>query len=167
MSHLWRQLLTGDARCVHWSTFTSTVCLVTHHLCDVVATHCGGGVTLTALNWSVWIPNLNFTLQPLLSPFIPIPVCWQHLPMPIADPHQGYTLCGSSIWIPGDTRSLCSKQSLCPKQKHAWCHLERDFGLLHQYPRISNPYCWDIQIRKCEWWQGNKMTQTKSLTKNS
>ena len=71
MSDLWRQLLTGDARCVHWPAFTSTVCLVTHHSHDVVATHCGGGVTLTALNWPVWIPNLNSPYSrccPLLYP---------------------------------------------------------------------------------------------------
>ena len=50
MPHLRGQLLTGDARCVHWPAFTSTVCLVTRHSRDVVATHCGGGVTLTASN---------------------------------------------------------------------------------------------------------------------
>ena len=32
---------------------------------------------------------------------------------------------------------------------------------------VSNPYCRDIQIRKCEWWQGNKMTKSKSPIKNS
>ena len=38
---------------------------------------------------------------------------------------------------------------------------------LNGYPRISNPYCRDIQIRRCEWTQGKKMTQSKSLIKNS
>ena len=32
---------------------------------------------------------------------------------------------------------------------------------LNWYPRISNPYCWDIQIQRCEWSQGYKMTQNK------
>ena len=32
---------------------------------------------------------------------------------------------------------------------------------------IFNPYCQDIQIRKCEWTQGKKMTQSKSRIKNS
>ena len=32
----------------------------------------------------------------------------------------------------------------------------------HTYPRICNPYCWDIQIRKCL-----QMAQTKSTIKNS
>ena len=38
---------------------------------------------------------------------------------------------------------------------------------LNWYPRICNPYCRDIQIRTCEWTQGKKMTQSKSLIKNS
>ena len=38
---------------------------------------------------------------------------------------------------------------------------------LNGYPRISNPYCRDIQIRRCEWTQGKKMTQSKSPIKNS
>ena len=38
---------------------------------------------------------------------------------------------------------------------------------LNGYPRISNPYCSDIQIRRCEWTQGKKMTQSKLLIKNS
>ena len=38
---------------------------------------------------------------------------------------------------------------------------------LNWYPRISNPYCRDIQIRKCEWSQGYKITQTKLPIKNS
>ena len=38
---------------------------------------------------------------------------------------------------------------------------------LNGYPRISNPYCHDIQIRRCEWTQGKKMTQSKSWIKNS
>ena len=59
MSHLWRQLLTGDAKRVQWPVFTSTVCPIRHHSHDVVATHCGGGVTPAASNWPVWIPNLN------------------------------------------------------------------------------------------------------------
>ena len=33
---------------------------------------------------------------------------------------------------------------------------------LNGYPRISNPYCHDIQIRTYEWTQGKKMTQSKS-----
>ena len=33
---------------------------------------------------------------------------------------------------------------------------------LNGYPRISNPDCRDIQIRKCEWTQHKKMTQSKS-----
>ena len=36
---------------------------------------------------------------------------------------------------------------------------------LNGYPRISNPYCRDIQIRRCEWTQGKKMTQSKSQIK--
>ena len=36
---------------------------------------------------------------------------------------------------------------------------------LNGYPRISNPYCHDIQIRRCEWTQGKKMTQSKSQIK--
>ena len=38
---------------------------------------------------------------------------------------------------------------------------------LDGYPRISNPYCRDIQIWRCEWTQGKKMTQSKSWIKNS
>ena len=38
---------------------------------------------------------------------------------------------------------------------------------LNWYPRISNPYCCNIQIRRCEWTQGKKMTQSKSQIKNS
>ena len=38
---------------------------------------------------------------------------------------------------------------------------------LNGYPRISNPYCRDIQIRTYEWTQGKKMTQSKSRIKNS
>ena len=38
---------------------------------------------------------------------------------------------------------------------------------LNEYPRISNPYCCDIQIRRCVWTQGKKMTQSKSPIKNS
>ena len=38
---------------------------------------------------------------------------------------------------------------------------------LNWYPRISNPYCRDIQIRRCEWTQGKNMTQSKSWIKNS
>ena len=38
---------------------------------------------------------------------------------------------------------------------------------LNGYPRISNPYYRDIQIRKCEWTQGKKMTQSKSQIENS
>ena len=32
---------------------------------------------------------------------------------------------------------------------------------------ICNPYCRDIQIWRCEWTQGKKMTQSKLLIKNS
>ena len=59
LSHLRRQLLQEMPGASQWPAFTSTVCPVTRHSCDVVATHCGGGVTLTASNWPVWIPNLN------------------------------------------------------------------------------------------------------------
>ena len=38
---------------------------------------------------------------------------------------------------------------------------------LNWYPRISNSYCRDIQIRRCEWTQGKKMTQSKSQIKRS
>ena len=38
---------------------------------------------------------------------------------------------------------------------------------LNGYPRISNPYCHDIQIRTYEWTQGKKITQSKSQIKNS
>ena len=58
-----------------WPAFTSTVFLVRRHSCDVVATHCGGDVTLTASNWPVWIPKLNYSLYsrccPLLYPSPP------------------------------------------------------------------------------------------------
>ena len=36
---------------------------------------------------------------------------------------------------------------------------------LNWYPRISNPYCHNIQIQRCEWTQGKKMAQSKSLIK--
>ena len=39
--------------------------------------------------------------------------------------------------------------------------------ILNGYPRICNPYCCDIQIRRCEWTQDKKMTQSKSPIKNS
>ena len=49
--------------------------LVMCHSRDVVATHCHGGVTLTASNWPVWIPNLNYSPYshccPLLYPSQP------------------------------------------------------------------------------------------------
>ena len=32
---------------------------------------------------------------------------------------------------------------------------------LNEYPRICKPYCCNIQIRRCEWTQGKKMTQSK------
>ena len=32
---------------------------------------------------------------------------------------------------------------------------------LNWYPRICNPYCCNIQIQRCEWTQGKKMTQSK------
>ena len=35
------------------------------------------------------------------------------------------------------------------------------------YPTISNPYCHDIQTRRCELTQGKKMTQSKSWIKKS
>ena len=38
---------------------------------------------------------------------------------------------------------------------------------LNGYPMISNQYCCNIQIRRCEWTQGKKMTQSKSRIKNS
>ena len=38
---------------------------------------------------------------------------------------------------------------------------------LNGYPRISNPYCSNIQIRTCESTQGKTMTQSKSQIKNS
>ena len=38
---------------------------------------------------------------------------------------------------------------------------------LNGYSRISNPYYHDIQIRRCEWTQGKKMTQSKLPIKNS
>ena len=38
---------------------------------------------------------------------------------------------------------------------------------LNWYPRISNPYCQKIQIQRCEWSQGYKMTQSKLPIKNS
>ena len=38
---------------------------------------------------------------------------------------------------------------------------------LNGYPRISNPYGREIQIQRCEWTQGKKMTQSKSPIKNS
>ena len=51
--------------------------------------------------------------------------------------------------------------------QHFFCrwqwHPEVD---LNWYPRISNPYCRDIQIWKCEWSQGYKITQTKLPIKN-
>ena len=38
---------------------------------------------------------------------------------------------------------------------------------LNGYPRICNPYCCDIQIWRCEWTQGKKITQSKLSIKNS
>ena len=38
---------------------------------------------------------------------------------------------------------------------------------LNGYPRICNPYCRDIQIRKCEWTQGKKISQSKLQIKGS
>ena len=38
---------------------------------------------------------------------------------------------------------------------------------LNWYPRICNPYCHDIQIRRSEWAQSKKMTESKSSIKNS
>ena len=52
----------------------------------------------THLNWTA--SQLDSTpLQPLLSPFIPVPSYVQHLLMPTADPHWGDTLNGSLIRI--------------------------------------------------------------------
>ena len=51
---------------------------------------------------------------------------------------------------------------------HFFCRWYRPPEIdLNGYPRISNPYCQDIQIRRCEWTQGKKMTQSKSPIKNS
>ena len=38
---------------------------------------------------------------------------------------------------------------------------------LNGYPRISNLYCHDIQIWRCDWTLGKNITQSKSLIKNS
>ena len=95
-----------------WPAFTSTVFLVKCHSCDVVATHCGGGVTQRQTD-SCGFPISTLPLQPLLSPFIPIPACWQHLLMPAADPHPCDTLCGSSTRTSGDTRSCCPQTVTC------------------------------------------------------
>ena len=38
---------------------------------------------------------------------------------------------------------------------------------LNGYPRMSNPYCRDIQIQTCEWTQGKKIAQIESRIKNS
>ena len=38
---------------------------------------------------------------------------------------------------------------------------------LNGYLRISNPYSCDISIRRCEWTQSKKMTQSKLWIKNS
>ena len=38
---------------------------------------------------------------------------------------------------------------------------------LNEHPRISNPYCCDIRIRRCEWTQGKKITESKLWIKNS
>ena len=52
--------------------------------------------------------------------------------------------------------------------RHFFCRWYRPPEVdLNWYPRISNPYCQDIQIQKCEWSQGYKMTQSKSPIKNS
>ena len=76
-----------------------------------MATHGGGNVTLTVVELTrVDSQTQVHPLQPLLSPFIPVPAYWQHLLMPAADPHQGDTLNGSLIRISGDTRSSRSKQ---------------------------------------------------------
>ena len=37
---------------------------------------------------------------------------------------------------------------------------------MEMFLQVSNPYCRDIQIRRCEWTQGKKMTQSKSPIKN-
>ena len=77
------------------------VFLVGRHSCDVVAAHyvemrCSQRGT--RLNWTA--SQLDWTpLQPLLSPFIPVPSYVQHLLMPAADPHRGDTLNGSLIRI--------------------------------------------------------------------
>ena len=56
----------------------------------------------------------------------------------------------------------------CTYMRHFFC---RWYGSpevdLNGYPRISNPYCHDIQIRRCEWTQGKKMGQSKSPIENS
>ena len=59
--------------------------------------------------------------------------------------------------------------------EYFWYHPEiflGVFALLLQVvqtpgPRISNPYCRNIQIQRCEWTQGKKMTQSKSQIKGS
>ena len=38
---------------------------------------------------------------------------------------------------------------------------------LNGYPRISNPYCHDIQIRRFKWTHGKKVTLSKSQIKGS
>ena len=52
--------------------------------------------------------------------------------------------------------------------RHFFCRWYRPPEVdLNGYPRISNPYCCDIQIRRCQWTQGKKMTQSKSQIKGS
>ena len=52
--------------------------------------------------------------------------------------------------------------------RHFFCRWYRPPEVdLNGYPRISNPYCRDIQIQRCEWTQGKKMTQSKLRIKNS
>ena len=49
---------------------------------------------------------------------------------------------------------------------HFFCRWYRSLEVdLNGYPRISDPYCCDIQIRRCELTQGKKMTQSKSPIK--
>ena len=112
-----------------------------------------------------WILHLNIDSTPLGPPY-PTP-----LAHPLAPPFFPLPLCPCSTTPSANNLAPPPKVNWWLKivnyftcMQHFFCRWYRPPEVdLNWYPRISNPYCWDIQIRKCEWSQGYKMTQVNCL----
>ena len=124
----------------------------------------------------LWHPNLKLRYQfcrklyfNIDSTPLPHPLTLTPLPHPLPPPFLPPSPCPFPQPLPSTILPPPPKVNRQLKivnyftcMRHFFCswesHLEVD---LNWYPRISNPYCWDIKIRKCEWSHGYKMTQSK------